>query len=125
MERKTLGDLGEQLALDHLKKKGYKLIETNYRCHSGEIDIVARQKDCLVFVEVRTKSTLGYGSPEESITSTKQKHMIKCAYYYLQNHKKLPEHWRIDLVAVELDALNQPKRIEILENPVEEQPFIN
>ncbi len=124
MERKTLGDLGEQLALDHLKKKGYKLVETNYRCRLGEIDIVARQKNCLVFVEVRTKSSQEHGSPEESLTPTKQKHMIKCAYYYLQNHKKLPEHWRIDLVAVELDIFNQPTRIEILENPVEEQPFI-
>jgi putative endonuclease len=120
MERKTLGDLGEQLAKDHLKKKGYKVIETNFRCHSGEIDIVARQKDCLVFVEVRTKSTLEYGMPEESLSPTKQKHMIKCAYYYLQHHKKLPENWRIDLVAVELDPSNKLKRIEILENALEE-----
>ena len=120
MERKTLGDLGEQLAKDHLKKKGYKLIETNYRCHSGEIDIVARQKDCLVFVEVRTKSTLEYGTPEESLSPTKQKHMKKSAYYYLQNHQKLPENWRVDLVAIELDASNKLKRIEILENILEE-----
>ena len=120
MERKPLGDLGEQLAKDYLKKKGYKLIETNYRCHSGEIDIVAKQKNCLVFVEVRTKSTQVYGSPEESLSPTKQTHMKKCAYYYLQNHKKLPENWRIDLVAVELDSFNKPVRIDILENPVEE-----
>jgi putative endonuclease len=116
MERKPLGDLGEQLAKDHLKKKGYKLIETNYRCHFGEIDIVARQKDCLVFVEVRTKSSLEFGSPEESLSPTKQKHMKKCGYYYLQKHKNLPENWRIDLVAVELDVFNNPTRIEILEN---------
>ncbi len=120
MERKELGALGEKLAKDHLKKNGYKLIETNYRCHSGEIDIVARQKDCLVFVEVRTRSTLQYGTPEESLSPTKQKHMIKSAYYYLQNHEKLPENWRIDLVAVELDALGKIKRIEILENVLEE-----
>ena len=120
MKRKPLGDLGEQLAKNHLKKKGYKLIETNYRCHSGEIDIVARQKNCLVFVEVRTKSTLDYGSPEESLSPAKQKHMIKCAYYYLQNHKNLPEQWRIDLVAVELDSYDKIKRIEIVENALEE-----
>jgi putative endonuclease len=120
MERKTLGALGEQLAKDHLKKKGYKLIEANYRCHSGEIDIVARQKDCLVFVEVRTKSSLEYGTPEESLSPTKQKHMIKSAYYYLQKHPKHPENWRIDLVAVELDAFDKLKRIDILENALEE-----
>jgi putative endonuclease len=120
MERKSLGDLGETLAKAHLKKKGYRLIETNYRCHSGEIDIVARQKDYLVFVEVRTKSTLDYGSPEESLSPAKQKHMIKSAYHYLQNHPKHPENWRIDLVAVVLDAENKPKRIDILENALEE-----
>jgi putative endonuclease len=120
-ERKTLGDLGEQLAKNYLQKKGYKLIETNYRCHSGEIDIIARQKDCLVFVEVRTKSTLDYGTPEESLSAKKQAHMIKSAYHYLQNHRKLTENWRVDLVAVELDALNKLKRIEILENVLEEK----
>ena len=120
MKRKPLGDLGEHLAKEHLKKKGYKLIESNYRCHSGEIDIVARQKNCLVFVEVRTKSTSNYGSPEESLSLAKRDHMKKCAYYYLQNHKNLPEQWRIDLVAIELDSLNKFKRIEILENALEE-----
>jgi putative endonuclease len=119
-ERKTLGDLGEQLAKNYLKKKGYKLIEANYRCHSGEIDIIARHKDCLVFMEVRTKSTTDYGTPEESLSATKQRHMIKSAYHYLQNHRNLPENWRVDLVAVELDALNKLKRIEILENVLEE-----
>jgi putative endonuclease len=121
VERKTLGDLGEQLAKSHLKKRGYKLIETNYRCHSGEIDIVAKQKDCLVFVEVRTRSNLEYGTPEESLSPTKQNHMIKCAYDYLQKHPKHPENWRIDLVAVELDTLDKLKRIEILENILEER----
>jgi putative endonuclease len=120
MERKPLGDLGEQLAKKHLRKKGYKLIESNYRCHSGEIDIVAKQKDCLVFIEVRTKSTLAFGTPEESLSPTKQKHMIKTAYHYLQNHQKLPENWRIDLVAVELGADSKLRRIEILENALEE-----
>jgi putative endonuclease len=124
VERKELGALGEKMAKDHLKKKGYKLVETNYRCHSGEIDIVARQKDYLVFVEVRTRSTLQYGSPEESLSPAKQKHMIKSAYHYLQNHQKLPENWRIDLVAVELDASDKINRIEIIENILEEKPLL-
>ena len=120
MERKQLGAIGEKLALAYIKKKSYKIIETNYRCHSGEIDIVARQKDCLVFVEVRTRSTTQYGTPEESLSSVKQKHMINSAYHYLQNHQKLPGNWRIDLVAVELDELDKIKRIEIIENVLEE-----
>jgi putative endonuclease len=57
--RKETGNLGEKLARDFLKKKGYKIVETNYRCADGEMDIIAKQKDCLVFVEVRTKTGTG------------------------------------------------------------------
>ena len=62
MTRKETGDLGERVARDFLKKRGYRIVETNFRCREGEIDIVARQRDCLVFVEVRTKSGPGFGS---------------------------------------------------------------
>jgi len=75
MKRRDTGILGEKLAKDFLKKRGYHILETNYRCPEGEIDIVARHKDCLVFVEVRTKKSLEFGSPEESITPAKQTRM--------------------------------------------------
>ncbi len=119
MKRKSTGALGEKLAQDFLKKKGYNILEANYRCREGEIDIVARQKDCLVFVEVRTKSNLEFGTPEESITTTKMRHLERAAQYYRQNHDKLPDSWRIDLVAIELDVNNKPKRIELIENAIE------
>jgi putative endonuclease len=115
MKRSHTGALGEKLARDFLKKKGYRILETNYRCSCGEIDIVARQGDCLVFVEVRTKSQLDYGDPEESINFTKKLHLKRCAQFYQQCHDKLPESWRIDIVAVELEAGNQVKRIDIVE----------
>jgi len=120
MKRKDRGDLGEALAKDFLKKKGYRILETNYRCPQGEIDIVAVQKKCLVFVEVRTKSNLNFGTPEESITPAKKQHLKQSAYHYQQNHTGLPDAWRIDMVAVELDSGNNPKRIEIIENALEE-----
>ncbi len=118
-QRKNTGLLGEQLARDFLKKKGYRILETNFRCRFGEIDIVARQKDCLVFVEVRTKSSLDYGTPEESITPSKIKHLERAVYHYLQCHRNLPEAWRLDLVAIELDAGHKLKRIDIIENAFE------
>jgi putative endonuclease len=121
MTRKETGILGEKLAKDFLKKRGYRIIETNYRCRQGEIDIVARQKDCLVFIEVRTKSTHSYGSPEESITPAKRAKMRSTAEYYRQSHKDLLESWRIDFVAVELDAQGKPTRVEIIENAVGEE----
>ena len=65
MKRQEVGKLGEEIARRFLKKRGYHIHETNFRCRGGEIDIVAQQKDYLVFVEVRTRSNLNFGTPEE------------------------------------------------------------
>jgi putative endonuclease len=119
LKRIEKGKIGELLAQSFLKKKGYRIIETNYRCAAGEIDIVARQGESLVFIEVRTKTNLNFGSPEESITPAKMAHFERTAMYYQQTHKNLPALWRIDLVAVELGVDSQPKRIEIIENAFE------
>jgi putative endonuclease len=118
MERRDTGRLGENLAQDFLSKKGFSIIDTNYRCPEGEIDIVARQDDCLVFIEVRTKSSLVFGSPEESVTQAKKKRLIAAAQHYRQHHDHLPELWRIDFVAVELNHKAKPIRIELIENAV-------
>jgi putative endonuclease len=119
MTRKTTGQTGEELAQAFLKQKGYRVLQTNYRCARGEIDIIASQRDCLVFVEVRTKSNLEYGTPEESITPTKMRHMGNCALNYLQNLKSQPKAWRIDLIAVELEPSGKLKRLEQIENVLE------
>ena len=117
MKKQESGKLGEQLACSELKKKGYKIIETNYRCRQGEIDIVAHQKNSLVFIEVRTRTGNTYGSPEESVTALKKQHLVSTAMEYLNSHHGLPENWRIDFVAVELDPLtHKATRIEIIEN---------
>ena len=118
MKRKELGNTGEKLASDFLKKKGYKIRDTNFRCREGEIDIVAEKKGCLVFVEVRTKASSGFGSPEESVTFAKKEKLIASALTYLNNHQNLPESWRIDFVAVELDPNGKTKRIELIENAI-------
>ena len=118
MKRRETGIIGERLAREFLTEKGYHIIETNYRCPEGEIDIVARHKDYLVFIEVRTKTTLAFGSPEESITSAKKERMRATAYYYQQTYSNLPELWRIDVVAVELDQKGKLARIELIENAV-------
>lgn len=120
MNRKDTGNLGEKLARDFIQKRGYRILETNYRCPEGEIDIVARHKDFLVFVEVRTKRSLAFGSPEESITWTKRERLRTVAAHYLQTHDNLPPLWRIDVVAVELDRNGKPSRIELIENAVGE-----
>jgi len=118
MKRKETGIRGEKLAKDFLKKQGYRILETNYRCPEGEIDIIARHKDFLVFIEVRTKKSLEFGSPEESITLTKKERLRAVASRYRQTHNDLPLLWRIDVVAVELNQEGKLSRIELIENAV-------
>ena len=120
MKRRDVGLLGEKLARDFLKKRGYRILESNYRCPEGEIDIVTRHKDSLVFVEVRTKRSLEFGSPEESITPMKMEKLRAVAARYQQTHENLPALWRIDVVAVEMDQKDKLLRIELIENAVGE-----
>jgi len=118
MKRRGTGILGEKLAKDFLKKRGYRILETNYRCPQGEIDIVAKHKDFFAFIEVRTKTSLEYGSPEESITPAKKERMRAAAFHYQQTHNNLPSLWRIDVVAVELNPKGELSRVELIENAV-------
>ena len=118
MKRRETGILGEKLAKDFLKKRGYRILETNFRCPEGEIDIVAKHKDFLVFIEVRTKTSLEFGSPEESITPAKKERMRAAAFHYRQTHNNLPLLWRIDVVAIELSRKGELSRIELIENAV-------
>ena len=121
MKRRETGITGEKLAADLIKKRGYKIIETNYRCPPGEIDIVARHKDCLVFIEVRSKTSRRFGTPEESITAVKREHLRATAMHYLQTHEDLPEQWRIDMVAVEMTPEGKVLRTSLIENAVSEE----
>lgn len=116
--RRHLGAFGERVAGEYLEKRGYKILQQNYRCSVGEIDIVARDGESLVFVEVRTRSSRQFGTPEESITPTKQAKLIELAESYLQEHQISNETWRIDVVAVEVDRNNRVSRIELIENAV-------
>ena len=110
----------KSVSISFLKKHGYHVWETNYRCPEGEIDIVAKHKDSLVFIEVRTKKSLEFGGPEESITPIKMERLRAVAAHYQQTHNNLPPSWRIDVVAVEIDQKGKPLRIELIENAVGE-----
>ena len=119
MKKQHLGQLGEKLAAEFLKKNNYRIVEKNYRCPHGEIDIIATKKDTLIFVEVRTKASSIFGTPEESITAPKKEKLVSSALYYCSSHPDLPENWRIDFIAVELDRDQAKlKRIEHMENAI-------
>ncbi len=119
MNRKETGALGEKIAAEFLQKNGYYILTKNYRCPEGEIDIIAERQETLVFIEVRTKRSWRFGSPEESITQIKKERLKTLAERYGQEHEGLPSNWRIDLVAVEIGQGDRVKRIEIIENAVE------
>jgi len=125
MDRQEVGKLGEKTARKFLKKRGYRIREVGFRCPRGEIDIIAQRKDCLVFVEVRTKSNLDFGTPEESITRAKKEKLIALALTYTSTHHNLPALWRIDVVAIELDDKGKPRRIELIENAIEQVSRFN
>ena len=101
-DRKRTGDLGEKQAAKFLKKHGYKVLETNYRCPIGGIDIIASDGDTIVFVEVRTRHGQRFGTPEESVNGTKQAKLIKLAQFYMNNQNDQSKPWRIDVVAIEI-----------------------
>ena len=118
LQRKEVGARGEKLAADFLKKRGYRILQKNFRCREGEIDIIAQKDECIVFVEVRTKKSTAFGTPEESVTLAKREKLISLANTYIQDYDKPRQSWRIDVVAVELTPDNRVSRLEHIENAV-------
>ncbi len=118
--RIRLGKWGEGVAGRFLQEKGYLLLETNYRCRWGEVDIVAQEGDDLVFLEVRTRRGVQYGTPEESITAAKARRLVATAQEYLQEHDQDHAGWRIDLIAIRLDGDRRVQDITHLRHAVQE-----
>jgi putative endonuclease len=116
--RQKLGRKGEEMAAQLLVERGYKILQCNYRCPEGEMDIIARDGDYTVFVEVRTRRGQEFGTPEESITPAKKARLARVAQSYLQEHALHDADWRIDLVAIEMSAQGQLLRQEIIPNAV-------
>lgn len=101
-QRHELGKTGENLACIYLQKNYYEIIERNFKCKIGEIDIIAKDKNELVFVEVKTRKSKEYGAPADAVDNRKQKHIYKAANYYLYI-KQIPDiYTRIDVIEVYL-----------------------
>lgn len=114
--RKLLGRSGEDRAAKHLASLGYRVLERNYRTAHGEIDIIALDRDMVVFVEVKTRTNNAYGTPELAVNPSKQKRMIKAALGYLK-HKQLHQMaCRFDVVAI---SGNESEGIELIRHAFE------
>jgi len=107
---------GEEIATRALKKKRYKIIERNYRTPAGEIDIIARDKKCLVFVEVRTRGSVEFGLPQETVVARKRKKLCNAARWYLQKERVDSNECRFDVVAVIMNQKQKSPRVEIIKD---------
>ena len=98
--RRSLGDRGEDLAAAHLKKQGYNILARNYRTPIGEIDLVARHQGVLVIIEVKTRRSRRFGSPQEAVHPAKQERLRNLAEYYLQQQGLGEVMVRFDVVGI-------------------------
>ena len=98
--KNELGNLGEQIATEYIKKMGYKIIKRNFYCKQGEIDIIAQDNQEIVFIEVKTRSNMFFGRPSEAVNKVKLKHMCKAAKYYLYKSNCCNNIVRFDVVEV-------------------------
>ena len=118
-----LGKSAEDAASRFLKEKGYKILKRNFKTRLGEIDIIARDKDTLCFVEVKARSSLRFGLPYEAVSGFKQRQISKAALMYLKENHRLDKKARFDVVSITYSG-NSPK-FDLIQNAFElSQHFI-
>ncbi len=110
------GRLGEALAAEFLTKQRYAIVELNYRKSYGEVDIIAQDGDTVVFVEVKTRKSTGFGTAFEAVDSRKQRQISRIAQEYLQSHGLLEAPARFDVIAIRLDGDNRATAIDHIKN---------
>lgn len=119
--RQNIAKLGEKFAAEHLKTQGYQILAHNYRFQRGEIDLVARDGERIVFVEVKTRRSLKFGLPQAAVTLQKQRQISKIALAYLQAQNLLDAPCRFDVIAIYLSPQCELLRLEQIENAFEFQ----
>ncbi len=98
----SIGKRGEDEALRVLKRHGYRILERNYRCRYGEVDIIAEDEGAIVFVEVKTRGSGRFGTPQQSVDLRKQRHIISASNTYLSHHGVTDRPVRFDVVGIEI-----------------------
>jgi putative endonuclease len=121
--RESLGEWGEREALGFLQQSGMSFVDRNFHCTTGEVDLIMQEGEILVFVEVKTRRSLRFGAPEESITKTKLARMYQTALAYLDITKQMDREWRMDVVAIVCDRARRVTRMDHyanLQGPLDE-----
>lgn len=119
--RLNIAKIGEALAVKHLKARGCKILAQNYRARRGEIDIIVRDDEFTVFVEVKTRRSLKFGVPQAAVTWQKQRQISKVALAYLQAQNLLDAPCRFDVIAIHLSPQLKVLNLEQIESAFEFQ----
>lgn len=98
--KQEIGQDGENIAENYLKKENYQIIERNFRCKQGEIDIIAKDKNEIVFIEVKTRTNINYGNPAEAVNTPKQKHIKRATEYYVHINNLYKYYIRFDVIEI-------------------------
>ena len=114
--RLNIAKIGESLAAEHLKARGCKILAQNYRTKRGEIDLIVRDEEFIVFVEVKTRRSLQFGLPQEAVTIQKQRQISKVALAYLQAQNLLDAPCRFDVIAIHLSPQLELLKLEQIES---------
>jgi putative endonuclease len=124
--RQITGARGEKTAAKYLRRRGYKILLKNFRSGKAEVDIVARHKDWLVFVEVKTRKTEQFGAPSEAVDREKHRNLSKAALDYLRLLDNPPIHFRFDVVeVVQRDGVRTPDAVRLIQNAFDlSEPYI-
>lgn len=113
---KEIGFLGEDTAVNYLKKYGYIILERNFNCKIGEIDIIGKDKNHIVFIEVKTRYNNIYGSPAEAVTHAKQYKIYKTAQYYIMIRKLYKFNFRFDVIEIMFNNKNNTSSIRLIKD---------
>lgn len=104
--RNDIGRRGEEIAAAFLQQKGFRILERNWRCRMGEIDLIVERGGEIRFIEVKFRQTTTYGYPEESITPTKLRHLAASLELWLRTRPQMPKHYQADAIAILLEPGN-------------------
>ena len=118
--KQKIGKWGENIAVSYLQDKGYKILNRNYSTRAGEIDIITQVYEdgetYLVFIEVKTRTTLTFGNPEDGVTGRKKDHILKAINIFLDENENLDLPWQIDVLAIQKLSPEKPPNIQHFEN---------
>lgn len=117
--KQKLARWGELKAAEELLRRGYQVLQSNFRTPYGEIDLVAKKNDCLLFVEVKTRSSWLFGYPEQAVDARKSLHLVQCAEWYIQNNPSTAASFQIDVAALTVNPKNWEEfSVEWFENAI-------